>query len=174
MAGVKHHFAGPATVALAANTAGTVGSFTDLGINRDAIPINIEVKFLDVPADDYGGEAGTPADVQILGGIATIDLELTKFELATIEKYLLGHLVTTAGTFEELGTFLRQQSKGFALKLTSTRAVRQFDFGAFIGGQPSGVSQGVRYSSYRLSYRALLDAASTRKLYAASTLTEVS
>lgn len=173
MAGIKHHFAGPATVACAPVTGGTVGTYVSLGINRDGIPITIDVKSIDVPSDDYGGEAGTPADVQILGGIAVIDLELTKFELATIEKYLGGTLLTTAGTFEELGTFLRQQNKGLALKLTSQYAVREFLFGAFFGGgQPAGVNQGTRYASYRLSYRALLDSAATRRLWGASTLTE--
>jgi len=102
-----------------------VGDSTEvelLGYTRDGVEIRLESRFLDVPSDDMGGEAGPPANVQYLGEIAVIRLELTKYDLTVADKLQrLNGL--TAGQVGTPGTFIfsdsAQYEKSFRLLIRS-------------------------------------------------------
>jgi len=137
---IQHFFAGPATVKIKKRnpeTGALDADFTDIGINREAIPLIITPSVLDVPSDDWGGPEGVPADVQMLGAIANIQLSLTKFDIGQLDRMIDGttwttvtddtpgagepyeYLVKDAGQMPLLGSFIRQNNFMFQLKLES-------------------------------------------------------
>jgi len=65
---------------------GASHSLETLGYTRDGVEVRFEARYLDVPSDDMGGEAGPPTEVQYLGEIAVIRLELTKYDPAVANK----------------------------------------------------------------------------------------
>lgn len=170
---IQHYYAGPATVKVATRTPGneTLTAYGSLGINRESIPIVIQPKFLDVPSDDWAGADGAPADAQFMGGIAIIQLSLTKFERADCDRLLDGYLFTgsVAGSFIPFGSFMRQESRMFSLQLDSTGTTKADErlmtfTHCFVRGG-GAVGQGTRYSSYDMTIEAWMNSSTARLLY---------
>lgn len=138
-----------------------------LGLNRGEIPISIQPRFIDVPTDEFGGSEGVPADAQFMGAIATVQLQLTKYDPTIMQKVL--RLVPFAsssyeyGEFPAIGTFVKQQGMARALKLTSINETRLFDV-AFIRN-PFECNMSARYRVYMVSFECWMDAAATRELF---------
>jgi hypothetical protein len=170
---IQHFFAGPATVKIKKRNPETGAldqDFTNIGINREAIPLIITPSVLDVPSDDWGGPEGVPADVQMIGAIANIQLSLTKFEILELDKMIDGTTWTTAaddapaagepyeylikdrGQMPLLGSFIRQNNFMFQLKLESDYKEILFEYCFVRNG--GAVAQGTRYSSYDLQVEA--------------------
>ena len=170
---IQHFFAGPATVKIKKRNpeSGALDAdFTDIGINREAIPLIITPSVLDVPSDDWGGPEGVPADVQMLGAIANIQLSLTKFDIGQLDRMIDGttwttsaddapsagepyeYLVKDAGQMPLLGSFIRQNNFMFQLKLESDYKEILFEYCFVRNG--GAVAQGTRYSSYDLQVEA--------------------
>lgn len=171
---IQHYYAGPAVVEVAVRNgvADTLSAYTQIGINRESIPIVIQPRFLDVPSDDWAGTDGAPADAQFMGAIATVQLSLTKVEVAWVDRLLDGLLfaTNTAGTTVPFGSFIRQGNLMFALKLNSValagktdEKVMTFPYCFVRGG--GAVGQGTRYSSYDLTVEAWMNSSTTRQLY---------
>ena len=163
---VTHFFAGPALVNI--QFAGGQ-ALQNIGLNREAIPIQIQPQFLDVECDDFGGPDGVPSDVQMLGGIAQVQLSLTKFELAAIDKLLDGVSYEGgpgAGTFDEFGQFIRLGGKFFQLQLLSNYRAWLATHCFVRGG--GVVGQGTRYSSYDMTIECHMHGSATRALYGIS------
>ena len=68
---------GLVTVAVDADSG---GGLETLGYTRNGAEITSESFMLDVPGDENGGDDGPPVDIQYLGEIARVRLELTKFD----------------------------------------------------------------------------------------------
>lgn len=166
---VQHFFAGPATVQVKyrdQTTGNLDAAYTTVGINREAIPIIITPRFLDVPTDAWAGTDGYPADTQFMGAIANIQLSLTKYEIAQVDKLIEGvaNSAKAVSVFPEFGSFARQNNLMFALYLESAYATRLFNW-CFVRNGGS-VGQGTRYTSYDLQVEAWIDDPSTRDLFA--------
>ena len=167
---IQHFFAGPASVEIKKRnpqTGALDADYTPIGINREAIPVIITPSVLDVPSDEFGGPEGTPADVQLMGAIANIQLSLTKFEIAELDRLIDGatwntpaddavapyeFLTKDAGQMPLLGAFLRQNNFHFQLRLHSDYKDMLFEF-CFVRNGGAG-AQGTRYSSYDLQVEA--------------------
>ena len=97
-----------------------------LGYTRNGADITLESMFLDVPGDQNGGDDGPPIDVQYLGDIARVRLELTKWDEAVADKLLPRLRGGTAGTPGAPGTLMFQDSKSYRLLLNSASEPRNF------------------------------------------------
>ena len=172
---IQHYYAGPAVVEVALRTPGSdsLGAYTQLGVNRESIPMVIQPKFLDVPSDDWAGTDGAPADSQFMGAVATIQLSLTKVEVALADRLIDGlmYSTNTAGSFPAFGSFIRLGGFMFGLRLNSQQTVAKSDEKmvtlpyCFVRGG-GAVGQGTRYSSYDLTIEAWLNNNLNRQLYA--------
>lgn len=171
---LTHYYAGPATIKVATRSPGSdsLSAYSELGINREAIPVVVQPRFLDVPSDDWAGTDGAPADAQYMGAIATIQLSLTKFDKAICDRLVDGYLYTgsVAGTMLQFGSFMRQGGHMFALQLDSQLTAGKTDeklvtYTYCFVRNGGAVGHGTRYSSYDLIIEAWLDATTTRKLY---------
>lgn len=164
---IEHFFGGPAVVKATLQTpgGGGYGSEFDLGVNREAIPIIATPQLLDVPCDDFGGTEGSPADVQYMGAIVTIQLSLTKYEKTVMEQFMLGFAWTgaTVGQIPPLGAFVRQNDYSFKLRLVSANIEREFYHCFVRNGGATG--QGSRYASYDLQVEAHMNSSSARQLF---------
>jgi|TARA_R100000149_G_scaffold56881_1_gene25920 hypothetical protein len=170
---IQHFFAGPATVEIKKRnpeTGALDAAYTPIGINREAIPVIVTPSVLDVPTDEFGGPEGTPADVQLMGAIANIQLSLTKFEIDELDRLIDGatwntpsddtpgagepyeYLTKDAGQMPLLGSFLRQNNFHFQLRLHSDFKEMLFEYCFVRNG--GAVAQGTRYSSYDLQVEA--------------------
>jgi hypothetical protein len=65
---------------------GSQGALEELGRTRNGADLTFEGFFLDVPGDDHGGDDGHPIDIQYLGEIARVRLELTKWDASIADK----------------------------------------------------------------------------------------
>jgi len=171
----QHYFAGPVKVEWQPRNPadGSLQTAVELGINREAIPMIITPKFLDVPSDDWGGPDGVPSDAQFMGATAQIQLSLTKTVVANADAMLdgLAYAGKTAGIFTEpIGSFIRYFwmgqliLNGNDISPAVTRKTVVFPRCFVRGG--GVVGQGTRYASYDFQIEAWMDAVTTRQLYA--------
>lgn len=170
---IQHYYPGPAVVEVALRTPGsdTLGAYTSVGVNREAIPIVIQPKFLDVPSDDWAGGDGAPSDAQFMGAIATVQLSMTKFERALADRLLDGlmYSTNTAGAFPAFGSFIRLGGFMFGLRLNSQQTTKadekMIELPYCFARSGGAVGQGTRYSSYDLTIECWLNNNLNRQLY---------
>ena len=98
----------------------------DIGFTRDGVRIRVEPRWGDVFSDDWGGEGGAPADTQILGSIAIVTLELTKYDIGNVQGLTSFNKTPNAGLIDPPGTLTRQESKFGTLVLTGSKEVWTF------------------------------------------------
>ena len=105
---------------------GEADALEELGYTRNGADITLESMFLDVPGDQNGGDDGPPIDVQYLGDIARVRLELTKWDEAVADKAIPRVKGGTPGTPSLSGTLMFQDSKCYRLLLNSPSEPRNF------------------------------------------------
>lgn len=134
------------------------------GYSRDGCTVRIQPFWNDVKADYSGGEQGPPADTQFLGAIATVNCDLTKYELATVERLASTFdYGLTEGKVPLPGTLMRQEAKMKQLKLLGTKFTTTFET-AFVR-QATEFNAGVRAKFFRLSFECwMADYSATRIL----------
>lgn len=109
-------------------TVGAYGAQIDLGVSEEGVNHQYQPRWDPVPADDFGGSAGLPADMQFLGAQVVLDFTLSKFDvtdagngLARLNKIPtlgdVGGLNLSAGTLPPFGTFMRAQAMFGRLEL---------------------------------------------------------
>ena len=65
---------------------GAADALETLGKSRNGVIVRKDAFWLNVPGDDNGGDDGPPIEIQMLGEIAIVRLELTKFDSAILTK----------------------------------------------------------------------------------------
>lgn len=74
-----------AQASLGGGSAGTsLGEPRVVGYSRNGVTITYEDFWIDVPGDEHGGDDGPPIDIQHLGRIARVRIELTKFDETSV------------------------------------------------------------------------------------------
>jgi len=142
---------GPAAISV------DVGSgLTALGYTRQGAEIRDQAFWIDVPGDQYGGDQGPPIDVQYLGEIARIRLELTKWD-ETVATNLRARLAgDTEGQPGTPGTLMFGGSKCSRLLINPTTGPWNFPR-AFLRDVWE-MNKGTKYSTLVLEYEAHKDA----------------
>ncbi len=88
-----------------------------LGLSEDGVPVVIEPFYDNIPSDDFGGRAGPPSDAQLLGAIARIDVPLSKYDKAEVDKLSAFKSGGSVGVLPAIGSFVRQDGLYAALLL---------------------------------------------------------
>lgn len=117
---------------------------TLLGYTANGAEITKEASFLNVPGDQNGGDDGPPIDVQILGEIARVRVELTKYD-DTIASVLESRVANgTGGVPPTPGTLMFTDTKTRSLVLQGTTRTLTFPR-AFPRGNVE-VNKGTKFS----------------------------
>ena len=142
---------------------GTASSEAELGYTRDGVQWSIQPMYLDVPSDDWAGQSGAPADSQLMGAIARINCEFTKYNKSNLDALSSFALGGSAGVLPTLGTLMRQETKTGSLILAGTNETKTFST-TFIRSAFEA-NAGTRYRSYMVSFEGWLNATSTRVMF---------
>lgn len=99
-----------------------------LGYTREGAETENEPFFLDIPGDENGGDAGPPIEIQYLGEIARIRLELTKWDSAIYTLIESNVPTGTAGQPGSVtpGTLLLSGTKFYRICLAAATEPRNF------------------------------------------------
>lgn len=147
----QHAMSGPAVVYWDVDGAGNAEA---IGINRGEIPYTVQQRFIDVPTDQFGGPEGVPADAQFLGAIVTVQLELTRYDLAVLERLLrlvpLQNSGLGYGSFPPIGTFVRQQGMARRLLFVTPSETRALAV-SFVRN-PMQLNISSRYRTYSIAF----------------------
>lgn len=110
------------------------GAFEALGYSINGVEISEEPFFLNVPGDQNGGDDGPPIDVQVLGQIHHIRMELSKWDSSVADKCICIAKGTTIGQNVTPGWLMSGNSKSYKLALRSTLLFRTYPL-AFLRNQ---------------------------------------
>lgn len=163
-----HFSSGPVVISFGAN----VGGLVQLGFSEDGIKGVLQPFFDNVSSDDNGGRAGPPSDSQLLGAIATIDSEFSKYIKAEMDKLSSFKVGGTAGVLPPVGSFVRQDGLGGVLRLSGINDTFTFNF-AFVR-RNFEFNTGTKYRRYLVGWECWMDRANydlisqaqTRSLFA--------
>lgn len=167
---LRHENFGRTLVKVGVDLAGQV----DLGYSNNGVSVRVEPRYLDIPSDDYAGDAGAPSDSQIVGAIARISIQLHKFDQSEFDKLsrYAGATVPGAagppagpqiGEIPVLGSFLRQDSYLQYLSLDGT--LKRMHFPKAFVRDAWETNAATRYSSGNVVFEAWIDDPSTRLLF---------
>ena len=130
---------GPAVVKL---DTGAGNTLEILGYSAEGVSIREEARMIDVPGDENGGSEGPPIEIQYLGEIHYVTMELTKLDVAVLNKInvrVYGN--STPGTTSTPGTLM--SSNSFRLLILSTTNPRNYLFA--IPREPIESNRGTKY-----------------------------
>lgn len=118
-----------------------------IGYTRNGVDVTKEAFWIDVPGDENGGDDGPPVDIQYLGEIARVRLELTKWDEAMADKIRARLKGETAGTIPTPGTLMAAGSKTYTLTIdcVDTTLVRHFYHA--IPRMPIEMNRGTKFST---------------------------
>jgi hypothetical protein len=128
----------------------------ELGYTRNGADVRSRGYFVDVPGDENGGEQGPPIDIQFMGEVANVRLELTKYD-ATVADTVLARLKGgAAGVPGAAGTLMFGGNKEFSLVITG--ATQTMTFARAILRGDWELNKGTRYSMLVLEFECHKDA----------------
>lgn len=140
----QHYMVGPVVVNFASD---------DLGYSEDGIGITFQPFYDNIASDDFGGRAGPPADAQLLGVIATIDISLTKYEKAEVDQLIASFRSNGQnGISPPVGSFVRQDVLGGILLLKGINEHLSFPFAYLKRNQE--INSGTKWRRYTLGFEA--------------------
>ena len=130
----------------------------ELGYTRNGADLTDEAFFVDVPGDENGGDEGPPVDIQYLGGIARLRLELTKFDPAVADKIIARIKGATIGQVSDgtnpPGTLLFNGTRTFVVKIVNpgadpphTGGAGTITFNRAILRNPAEINKGTKFST---------------------------
>lgn len=148
------------------NCVASYGTAVKLGYSEDGVRHRFQFQWDRVSGDDFGGHAGPPADLQLFGGFAEIDLTLTKFSaaIATIEPLIT--MTATAGTLPKFGAFMRQDYIFGKLELKAVNKTITYPMCQLID---ENLNWGSRHRKWQLRFHAHMDTPCARIVYALAT-----
>ena len=132
-------------------------SLETLGYCLDMAEIRDQSFHHDVPGDEHGGPQGPPIDIQLLGRIAHVRVELSKYD-KTIEQKLRARLksegAANAGIMDtaDIGTLMIQDTKTFRVLLSNANDPRNFPI--CLIREPIEVAAGTKFSTLILEFEA--------------------
>jgi len=149
---------------------GIANAMEVLGYTRNGAEITLEDFWLDVPGDEHGGDDGPPIDVQELGEIARVRLELTKYDTLVADKIKARLLGGTAGVKQTSGKLVFANSYSYRL-LVNSATQRPYNFLVAIPRMPWEENKGTKFSTLIFEFechKTNADAEPANTLYNAS------
>lgn len=134
-----------------------------LGYSRDGVHVRVEPRYIDINSDDFGGAAGGPTDVQIVGAVAHITAEMPKYDNVECLRLTSFELAGTRGVLPQLGTLLRQQQEMGILVLSGKHEIWTFPY-AFVR-QAIETNKGTRFSTFTVGFEAHINNSTSRTLF---------
>ena len=132
------------------------GTLELLGKTRNGADVTLQQFQIPVPGDDNGGDAGPPIDVQLMGQMAHIRLEFTKYDQTVMDKVKALVAGGTAGDMPPAGTLYIQDQKYTRLLLETT--TNPLNFPIVVWQEPIQFNVGTRFTMTVLSGTAYPDA----------------
>ena len=126
-----------------------------LGYSEDGCKMVVQPFFDRVSSDDFGGRAGPPADEQLLGAVATIDIPFTKYVKAEMDKLSAFKKNGTAGILPPIGSFVRQDGLYATLLLAGINDNHTF-LTAFLR-RAQEINSGTKYRTYMVGFECWLN-----------------
>lgn len=133
------------------------GSLVTLGYTLDMAEVRDQSFHHDVPGDQHGGPQGPPIDIQLLGRIAHVRVEMSKYD-KTVEQTLRARLKNegagNAGIMDtaDIGTLMIQDAKTFRVVLSNANDPRNFPI--CLIREPIEVGAGTKFSTLILEFEA--------------------
>ncbi len=129
----------------------TAGNLKKLGECLDMADVEDRAYWNPVPGDRYGGPQGPPIDIQYLGSICVVRMELSRWDTAVWDLLKKRQVVTTAGTIAltDVGKVMLA-NYGFRLLLSTT--TRPLNFPAVILRDSAQFAMGTKFTSLALSF----------------------
>lgn len=121
-------------------------SLETLGYSVNGVNARMEAFFVNVPGDENGGHEGPPIDVQIMGQIAIVRLELSKYDSAVADKITARVSQGTAGTPSTAGGLMFAGALAMRLLIHSVSFPLNFPRAFPRGGIE--LNRGTRYATY--------------------------
>ncbi len=134
-----------------------------LGYTRNGVEITHDASWLDVPGDENGGDDGPPIDVQFLGMIDRVRMELTKWDQTVADLIRARLNGATAGTAAVAGTLMFGNAKTFALQIAVAGLALPFDYPRAFPRMPIEENRGTKFATLVIEWECHQDAA--RKVY---------
>lgn len=130
-----------------------------LGYTRNGSEIISMPHHIMVHGDEHGGDEGPPIDVQALPTLYRIQLSLTRFEKAELEKIEATILSGTAGTYAaaDIGVPYVGGSKAFRVTIQTTNAAWIRNFPKCVPVGPPSYNLGTRFVEASVEFMALRD-----------------
>ena len=120
----------------------------DIGYTRNGADVTLEGFFIDIPGDAHGGDDGPPIDVQYLGEMARVRVELTKYDAAQAQSLIYERFPASAAgvPVNTPGNSLFKQDSQFR-ELVLSSASRTMTFHAAFARAPIEVNKGTKFST---------------------------
>ncbi len=131
---------------------GSSGALETVGYTRNGADLTTEGFWIDVPGDENAGDSGPPIEIQYVGEMARVRIELTKFDQAIIDKIMrkLNTNSKTAGTIATPGTFVFMNNYAFRLLINTPTEPRNFPIS--VPRAPTQRNMGVRFAMKVLEF----------------------
>jgi hypothetical protein len=107
---------------------GSAGALEALGFTRNGADVSEEGFWIDVPGDQLAGDSGPPIDIQYVGEMARVRLELTKFDTAILAKVMkrLNEVAKVTGAHGTIGRFLFLNALTYRLVIDTPTEPKNF------------------------------------------------
>jgi len=142
---------GLASIYVLANT--TTG-WEFLGYTQEGARLTDQAFWIDVHGDQYGGTEGPPIEIQFLGKITAVRLELTKYDSAVLEEIKI-RLQDATGVSGNVGNLMFAGSNCIPLRIVyANGGIDNCPYTVF--REPIEVNKGTKYSTAMLEGTAYL------------------
>ena len=130
---------------------GAANALELLGYSRNAPDISFNDFFSDVPGDQNGGDEGPPIEIEYFADTATVRMELTKWDLAIMDK-VTQRLRTnvTRGTPAAVGGLMFASSFTYRLLLHTTS--NAYNFLRAFPRRAMEINPGTKWSTFRMEW----------------------
>lgn len=132
---------------------GSAAALESLGYSINGIEITQRHITIPVPGDENGGDEGPPIDIQSLGRIDIIRMELSKYDAAIAAKLEPMNRGGTAGTILTPGTLLFAGSKTYRVLLNNGTFTRNY-LKCVLLNDPLELNAGTKFSRLKLEFEA--------------------